>query len=363
MRRGWLATLALLLASVDAAARPCRGGACVCAAKPKKEARGRLVVPNTARHVLASATSGAIAVTLLAPVEVIRVNMVVNSGLTLRAALTSLRGAMFRGNTADVIAGSMRLGIIMPAFALYKQTAANLLARVGPADDAKLPGWAVFGAGALAGCTATCILFPLEVARTRMAMECSIDSVYSCLATVWNAEGLRAVYRGLTTSLVGVMPFNAIKLTSYEALRHKVIARREGGGGGFRADAAASIPPALTAAVGAVAGVTAATSCYPIEVIRRRQMMGELAGLGVGDALAALVRAEGAAALYRGVFVNMAKVALSNGLGFVLYEVMKDVLHVDGRLAPWEKGAGSPAAGRAGSKPARRVRAVRAVRA
>ena len=60
--------------------------------------------------------SGAIAVTVLAPLEVIRLNLLSNPEISLRAAFSSLKGARFRGNTADVISGSARIGIIMPAF-------------------------------------------------------------------------------------------------------------------------------------------------------------------------------------------------------------------------------------------------------
>ena len=293
-------------------------------------------IPNTARHVIASATSGAIAVTLLAPLEVIRLNVLANPDASLASAFASLKGSSFRGNTADVIAGAARIGIIMPAFSFYKDASRRVASSLDPTreDNAPVPRWGVFLAGALAGCTATTILFPLEVARTRMAMECSIDSVYSCLETIWNAEGLRAIYRGLTTSLSGVMPFNAIKLSSYDLLRQQATTLVGGG------DTALQLPAFLTAAVGALAGVTAATSCFPIEVIRRRQMMGEFGGLGVRQAMFSLAQSEGVGVLYRGVFVNMAKVALSNALGFVLYEVAKDCLQVDGRTPPWDRAAG-----------------------
>uniref|UniRef100_A0A7S2DVI2 ADP,ATP carrier protein n=1 Tax=Haptolina brevifila TaxID=156173 RepID=A0A7S2DVI2_9EUKA len=169
------------------------------------------------------------------------------------------------------------------------------------------------------------------------------------MTTIFNAEGLRAVYRGLATSMVGVMPFNAIKLTSYDTARALVMearqhvhagASRTREGGGPRdetAPTAVSLPPAVTAAIGAVSGVTAATVCFPIEVIRRRQMVGELSGMGVHQAIASLYRSDGISALYRGVFINAAKVSLGTGATFCLYELFKDCLSVDGRQPPWEK--------------------------
>ena len=65
-------------------------------------------VPNGVRHVLAGAASGAIGVTALAPLELIRVNMLVKRDWSLAAAVASLQAGWFRGNLADVLAASMR---------------------------------------------------------------------------------------------------------------------------------------------------------------------------------------------------------------------------------------------------------------
>ena len=289
--------------------------------------------------------------TLTAPIEIIRLNVMNTKSLTLRAAAKTLRGGMmFRGNTADVIASASRTGIILPAFAFYKLFARSLAMRADPTlrEDELLPRWALFGAGALAGATATLTLFPLEVARTRMAMECIVgQSTLGCLETIFNAEGVRALYRGLTASMAGVMPFNAIKLTSYDTLRGFALdaQRRKSFGLGAQTDdggqsfgvSAASLPPPITAAIGAMSGVTAATVCFPLEVIRRRMMIGDFAGLGVLQAMGALARSDGAGALYRGVFINAGKVAVGTGATFCLYELFKDGLRVDGRVPPWEK--------------------------
>lgn len=49
------------------------------------------------------------------------------------------------------------------------------------------------------------------------------------------------------------------------------------------------------------------------------------------------MKTEGASALMKGARLNCLKVALSNSIGFVLYEISKDALRVDGRTRPWEK--------------------------
>jgi hypothetical protein len=309
------------------------------AADKRRDAPLRVRLPNTVRHAIASAGAGAVGVTLTAPIEIVRINVMNNKGMTLRTAASTLRGGMmFRGNTADAIQSASRTGIILPAFALYKVAMRSLAQRMDPtlADDGALPRWALFGAGALAGATSTLILFPLEVARTRMAMECVVgQSTIGCLLSVCNTEGVRAVYRGLTASMCGVMPFNAMKLTSYDTFRSLAIeAQRRQEDVGSMAD---HLPPTVNWAIGAMSGVVAATACFPLEVIRRRKMIGDFAGLGVLQAMGALVASDGVGALYRGVYINAAKVSVGTGATFCLYELFKDCLSVDGRRPPWQK--------------------------
>ena len=73
-------------------------------------------------------------------------------------------------------------------------------------EDAPTPRWAVFLAGALAGCTATCLTFPLDVVRTRIALECPVDAnLATCLVGIGEAEGIGALYRGLSATVAGIL--------------------------------------------------------------------------------------------------------------------------------------------------------------
>lgn len=162
-------------------------------------------------------------VTLLAPVEIMRLNMMVDRKLTLRAAFDALRGGWFRGNSADVLAAAPRVGITMAAFAMYKDLIEGSATVVsdwfdGPAYE---PGstWAVFLAGALAGATAQIATYPLDLVRTRLAVEGTRRSVVKCIVDITNEEGPRALYLGLGATIAGVLPFSSIKLATYDLLR------------------------------------------------------------------------------------------------------------------------------------------------
>lgn len=297
-------------------------------------AERRPLVGNGVRHFLASALSGAAGVTALAPVEVVRLSMISNRELTFKSAVAVLGkspAAWFRGNSADTLATALKVGITMPTYSLYKRWLTSAAVRYnGLPEDAPSPRWAIFLAGALAGCTATVLTFPLEVARTRLALECPVDmNVATCLAAIGQDEGLRAMYHGLTATVLGILPFSSIKLASYDVLRRRATAGLD--------DPSTSLPLAQSARFGAVSGVIAATSCFPLEVVRRRQMAGEFVALSAVGAMKAVIAEEGVSALFRGVTLNVVKTAMANSLGFAFYEGFKDALGVDGRTPQWQR--------------------------
>jgi len=291
-------------------------------------------VPNSVRHFLASACSGAAGVTCLAPVEILRLSFM-SKGETFKGAVASLGApkTWLRGNSADTLSTALKIGITMPTFALYKNAITTVC--LVP-EDAPTPRWAVFLAGALAGCTATCLCYPLDVVRMRMALELMQPrgNMVSCLASIGRTEGVRALYFGLPATVAGIIPFSSMKLATYDLLRRRLT---EG------VDAASvSVSLAQSAQIGAMAGIVAATSCFPFEVVRRRQMGGELTSLSVIGAMSAIANDEGLRALFKGVSINVFKVALSNSLGFALYENFKDVLQVDDRKPPWRRAPIAP---------------------
>lgn len=221
-------------------------------------------IPNSARHFLAGSISAACGVTLLAPVEIIRLNRMAGGVGGMRALQG---GSWWRGNGFEVLAAAPRVGITMAAFSLYKR--ALLSGAFGGALE--LPRAAVFAAGACAGATATLFTHPLDVVRTRIAIE-GASGLASCVQAVRAGappRGLRTcpalpprmgvdltrspaggptfLYRGLGITLVGILPHSAVKLASYDLLRRRL-------NGGKDADTT-SLPPATSAACGAIAGV------------------------------------------------------------------------------------------------------------
>ncbi|KAH9892870.1 mitochondrial carrier [Cubamyces lactineus] len=219
-------------------------------------------------------------------------------------------------------------------------------------------------AGALAGITSVCTTYPLDLVRSRLsiatasiplqnpaaaaapsigaAAQPALASAYHTASasvrpvaaavftpqdlTMWGMTlkvmreegGVRALYRGLVPTAMGVAPYVGINFASYEALR-----------GVITPPGKSSVHRKLLC--GALAGSISQTLTYPFDVLRRKMQVTGMNALGYKyngalDALRSIVRTEGIKGLYRGLWPNLMKVAPSIATSFFTYELVKDFL-------------------------------------
>jgi hypothetical protein len=76
------------------------------------------------------------------------------------------------------------------------------------------------GLGGLAGTVAATVCYPLDTIRRRMQMRGVLyRSQADAFVTIWRTEGARGFYRGWAANTLKVVPQNAIRFVSYEALK------------------------------------------------------------------------------------------------------------------------------------------------
>jgi solute carrier family 25 phosphate transporter 23/24/25/41 len=95
--------------------------------------------------------------------------------------------AFFRGNGANCVKIAPETGVKFVAFDLLKSSLA--------ADPSNVTVAERFVAGGLAGATAQCVIYPLEIAKTRLALAQpgTYQGLVSCLRTVQRTEGFPAL--------------------------------------------------------------------------------------------------------------------------------------------------------------------------
>ncbi len=128
---------------------------------------------------------------------------------------------------------------------------------------------------------------------------------------MWTSNGVRAFYRGLPMGLVGVFPYAAIDLGTFEYLKRSVSRRNARRLACHEDDA---LPSSFaTAGIGAVSGALGATIVYPLNLLRTRlQAQGTAIHpatySGIWDVTRTTVRREGLRGLFKGLTPNLLKV-------------------------------------------------------
>ena len=124
-----------------------------------------------------------------------------------------------------------------------------------------------FLAGSLAGSTGQLITYPLDRARAVMAVTNSSGSQYKNLVfvfvSIYKEEGFLSLYRGLTPTLLGVIPYAGTSFFTYETLKGWTVARR---GGDHSEPLLPS--PVERMSCGAVAGLLGQAASYPLDIVR-----------------------------------------------------------------------------------------------
>lgn len=132
--------------------------------------------------------------------------------------------------------------------------------------------------------------------------------------------GVRGLYRGLVTTAVGVAPYVGINFAAYEFLRGVITPPGKSSVSRKLACGALAgqyndfenpllVPPDTSAHIGSISQ----TLTYPFDVLRRKmQVVGMKGGAikysGAFDALRSILRVEGLAGLYRGLWPNLREI-------------------------------------------------------
>ncbi|ORX90334.1 mitochondrial carrier [Basidiobolus meristosporus CBS 931.73] len=199
--------------------------------------------------------------------------------------------------------------------------------------------------GALAGVTSVACTYPLDIVRTRLSVQSALalqeaeaeaikagktvskvnvpklPGIWETMKSIYQVEGgVRALYRGLGPTLMGVAPYVALNFQAYEVLRKY-----------FTPPGYDSPSGARKLVCGALAGCIAQTITYPLDVLRRRMQVTGMANVNykyrnTWHALTEVIKKETVRGLYKGMVPNYLKVAPAIGVSFWTYELCKDLM-------------------------------------
>ena len=93
----------------------------------------------------------------------------------------------------------------------------------------------------------------------------SRSSIQGVLADTVRREGVRGIYRGISPTLAGILPYAGLKFYVYQSLKQQYRST-EG-------HSAPRLPIAVMLTFGAGAGLIAQTATYPLDVVRRQMQV------------------------------------------------------------------------------------------
>ncbi|XP_039123999.1 probable ADP,ATP carrier protein At5g56450 [Dioscorea cayenensis subsp. rotundata] len=181
-----------------------------------------------------------------------------------------------------------------------------------------------FIAGSAAGCTTLVIIYPLDIAHTRLAADLgSTDSrefrgICHFLRAIYKKDGIRGIYRGLPASLHGMIVHRGLYFGGFDTAKEYMTTSDHSKMEEAPLWKRWLVAQAVTTSAGLIS--------YPLDTVRRRMMMQsgmqELMYKNTLDCWKKIYMMEGVASFYRGAVSNMFRSTGAAAI-LVLYDEVK----------------------------------------
>lgn len=274
------------------------------------------------QNMICGGISGAIARTATSPLDVVKIvlqcqrgpNPKYNGVMDAFSKILAEQGikGFWKGNNLALLRIIPYSAIKFAAFETYKPVFAD--------NEGELGNVRRLVAGALAGITATIATYPLDVLRTRFAVQDAKNpkytGIFQAFKRIIQEEGFGSLYTGFATTIVGVIPYEGGQFMMHDYL-NKLWDEKM--------DRPMNTVEKLLS--GCVAGAFAQTISYPIDTIRKAMQVAPSGTYkGMVDCGIQIFKSEGITGLFKGISMNLVKVIPFSALSFYCYGQAKDIL-------------------------------------
>jgi len=184
-------------------------------------------------------------------------------------------------------------------------------------------------AGALAGITEHAVMFPVDSIKTRMQVfATSPAAVYTGIGNAFtrisSTEGARALWRGVSSVIMGAGPAHAVHFGTYEAVKELAGGNIEGGRNQWIA----------TSFAGASATIASDALMNPFDVIKQRMQIHKSEFRSALTCARTVYRNEGLNAFYISYPTTLTMTVPFTAVQFTVYEQLKTLLNPSGVYSP-----------------------------
>uniref|UniRef100_A0A7S0WXN8 ADP,ATP carrier protein n=1 Tax=Pyramimonas obovata TaxID=1411642 RepID=A0A7S0WXN8_9CHLO len=186
---------------------------------------------------------------------------------------------------------------------------------------------ALFIAGAFAGTMAKTVACPLD--RTKLLLQVKGGSTEGLIAqaaksgnvlqtfmAIGRQEGLRGYFKGNVPQIIRAIPYDAVRLSAYEAFKTQLT------------DEHGHLPVVGRLTAGACAAMTSTLATYPLDTIRFRMAVDPTV-TSMSQVVRTMVQQEGMVSLYKGVRPSMIAIAPYIALNYTAFDIFKSLLPPD----------------------------------
>ena len=225
---------------------------------------------------------------------------------------------LWAGNGANLLRVFPSKAVVFASNDVYKKFLQAIFA-----DQDHVP--ISFLAGGMSGMSATALTYPLDLARGRISGKLAMapgatkhySGIITTIALTAREEGALALWRGALPTLLGAMPYEGIKFGTVGVLETY-----------FPLNEHESPTPLRKMMFGGMGGVMAGLITYPNDTVRRLLQLQGSRGTtavytGYWDCVRQTYRADGIGRFYRGIGVNMVRMAPNTAVQFGSYELLK----------------------------------------
>uniref|UniRef100_A0A672GNR0 Solute carrier family 25 member 23b n=1 Tax=Salarias fasciatus TaxID=181472 RepID=A0A672GNR0_SALFA len=178
--------------------------------------------------------------------------------------------------------------------------------------------WRQLVAGAMAGAVSRTGTAPLDRLKVFLQVHGSSSrgiNLWSGLRGMVQEGGILALWRGNGINVLKIAPESAIKFMAYEQIKWLIRGSKEGG----------SLRVQERFIAGSLAGATAQTIIYPMEVLKTRLTLRKTGQYsGMADCARQILKTEGVRAFYRGYLPNTLGIIPYAGIDLAVYETLKN---------------------------------------
>ncbi|KAI4316517.1 hypothetical protein L6164_024496 [Bauhinia variegata] len=301
----------------------------------QESSRASSWVTDFHRDLMAGAVMGGVVHTIVAPIE--RAKLLLQTQESNLAIVSSGRRkfkgmvdciirtvreegilSLWRGNGSSVIRYYPSVALNFSLKDLYR----NML-RNGNSYNSNIIS--NFIAGAAAGCTTLVLVYPLDIAHTRLAADIGrrdvrqFRGITHFLVTIYRKDGIRGIYRGLPASLQGMVVHRGLYFGGFDTMK-EILSQ----------DSKPELALWQRWLVAQAVTTSAGFISYPLDTVRRRMMMQSGTGQPLYnstlDCWKKIYLTEGFTSFYRGAVSNMFRSTGAAAI-LVLYDEVKKFMN------------------------------------